>query len=385
MILKKLFLKNFRSYEECKIDFPEKKTLIVGKNAQGKTNLLEAVYYLATLSSFRAGSDSELIMWNRENALIKAEFIKYNSDIELEVILNPPNKKIMKVNGLKKTAYSQFLGNLLVVNFNVTDLLLLRGSPSDRRKWLDDAISQVYPAYRDRLNKYTKIKDQRNKFLKDNKGNFHFNSDQKEYLSVINEQLGISGSNIIHLRQKYLKDIQERANIKHRNISFRDEYLKIIYSSSVSGDFDTVENSVLAPDLILEKFLNVLKNKEMEEIARGQTVIGPHRDDLEFLINDKNAVIFASQGQQRTIVLALKLSEIDFIRNIAGESPLLLLDDVLAELDNDRQTFLLKSIEEDTQTIITTTNVSAFESKYLIDKSIYMIENGKLNLGVNHE
>ena len=157
MFLKKLKLKNFRNYETCEVDFSGNKILLAGKNAQGKTNLLEAVYYLATLSSFRTSSDSELLRWNSSNCLIEADFSKYDTDINLKIIINPPKQKVLKVNGLKKSSFSDFLSNLAIVNFNVADLLLLRGTPSDRRKWLDNAISQIYPAYKDRLNKYSRI------------------------------------------------------------------------------------------------------------------------------------------------------------------------------------------------------------------------------------
>lgn len=140
MHLKRLKLNNFRNYESCEIEFPYKKILLVGKNAQGKTNLLEAVYYLATLSSFRAGSDNELLKWGEDICSIEADIYKHDTDIEIKAIINPPKQKILKVNGLKKNSFGSFLGNLAVVNFNVSDLLLLRGTPSDRRKWLDDAI-----------------------------------------------------------------------------------------------------------------------------------------------------------------------------------------------------------------------------------------------------
>jgi len=374
MRLNNLKLKNFRNYETCELDFPGNKILLVGKNAQGKTNLLEAIYYLATLSSYRGGGDNELIKWGAENCVIEADIYKHDTDIELQIIINPPKQKVLKVNGLKRTSFSSFLGNLIVVNFNVSDLLLLRGAPADRRKWLDDAISQVYPAYKDRLNKYSRIRTQRNNLLKDFK-----NFPQEDFLSVLDEQLAVSGSNIIHLRQKYLREIQQLACKKHKSIAIDKEDLKIVYVSTVTGEFDTVENSIQKPEKILNFFNNALKERRAEELARMQTVVGPHRDDTAFIINGKNAVSFASQGQQRTIILALKLAEIDLTESIIGESPVLLLDDVLAELDNERQSFLLQSIKENTQTIITTTSLAAFSDEYLKDKKIYNVETGRVH------
>jgi len=378
MFLKKLKLINFRNYDSCEIDFLGKKIILLGKNAQGKTNLLESIYYLATLSSFRANNDSEVIKKGSNSAFLSAELIKNDTDIEISIAINPPKQKLIKVNGLKKSSYSQYLGHLVVVNFGVSDLLLLRGTPSDRRRWLDDAISQIYPAYKDRLNKYNKIRTQRNNLLKEFKGNFHLNKVQQDTLYVFDEQISISGSNIIHLRQKYLKEVQNIANLKHKKISLEEEDLVLEYNSTISGSFNSREDEIISPEKILESYQEVFKEKINEEIARAQTVIGPHRDDVSFYINNIEAKSFASQGQQRTIVLALKLSELDFIENIIGESPVLLLDDVLAELDKTRQNYLLNSIKKETQTIITTTDISGFNEKFLEDVVVYNIDSGKI-------
>ena len=378
MFLKKLKLINFRNYDSCEIDFSGKKIILLGKNAQGKTNLLESIYYLATLSSFRANNDSEVIKKGSNSAFLSAELIKNDTDIEISIAINPPKQKLIKVNGLKKSSYSQYLGHLVVVNFGVSDLLLLRGTPSDRRRWLDDAISQIYPAYKDRLNKYNKIRTQRNNLLKEFKGNFHLNKVQQDTLYVFDEQISISGSNIIHLRQKYLKEVQNIANLKHKKISLEEEDLVLEYNSTISGSFNSREDEIISPEKILESYQEVFKEKIKEEIARAQTVIGPHRDDVSFYINNIEAKSFASQGQQRTIVLALKLSELDFIENIIGESPVLLLDDVLAELDKTRQNYLLNSIKKETQTIITTTDISGFNEKFLEDVVVYNIDSGKI-------
>lgn len=378
MFLKKLELLNFRNYKTCSIDFPANKTILVGKNAQGKTNILEAIYYLATLSSFRVSSDSELIHWGESSAKIKADIVKNESNINLDVFISPPNQKVLKINGLKKSRYSQFLGNLLVVNFGISDLLLLRGTPSDRRGWINNAISQLYPIYNERLSKYNKIRTQRNNLLKEFKGNIYPTQAQKDNLSVWDDQIIIAGSNLIHLRQKYLKEINKIAHKKHKHISIGEENLLLKYNSTITGDFDAEKDEIIQADKIAEIYTEILKEKHKEEIIRAQTVIGPHRDDISFFINNIDAKSFASQGQQRTIVLALKLAELDFIQNIVGEYPLLLLDDVLAELDQVRQNFLLDSIKEDVQTIITTVDISNFESPYLEGVTIYNIESGNI-------
>lgn len=383
MFLKKLKLLNFRNYDFCEIDFSQNKTVLTGKNAQGKTNLLEGIYYLADLSSFRTNNDSELVKHGTNTAFLGAEIYKNETDTELSVVINPGKPKTVKINGLKKSSYSQYSGNLVVVNFGVSDLLLLRGNPSDRRKILDDAISKIYPSYKDRMNKYNKIKTQRNNLLKEFKGTYRLDKTQEDSLSVWDEQLAISGSNIIHLRQKYLAEINETVSLKHKNISEGKEDLVIEYNSTVSGDFKAGNNEILSPEKILEMFSDAFKEKRNEETARAQTVVGPHRDDTSFYINGTDAKKFASQGQQRTIVLSLKLAELDFTESIIGESPILLLDDVLAELDKTRQNYLLNAIKKETQTIITATDTSGFDEKFFEDAVVYNIESGNI-IGDSH-
>ena len=248
------------------------------------------------------------------------------------------------------------------VLFSTSDLLLLRGNPSDRRDWLDRAISQVYPAYDERLSKYDKVRIQKNNLLKEGDIN-------ETLLDVYNEQLVITGSNIIYLRKKFLREIEKIASEKHRIISETEE-LKINYLCS----FLTAEQEV---DDIAEAFKVSLQQRKLEEIRRAQSCVGPHRDDIAFFINNNEATKYASQGQQRTIVLALKLSELDIITEKTGDEPILLLDDVLAELDDLRQNYLLKSINDKTQTIITSVDTILFEEEFLRDVKIYKIENGQ--------
>jgi len=371
MFLQKLELNNFRNYQEFSLNFCEKKTLFTGKNAHGKTNILEAIYYLSTLKSKRALKDTELIFWDKDFVKIKAEVLKNDIDIELEVLINPPNKKTIKLNGIKKTKTKDFLGNLVAVNFCVDDLMLLRGAPLDRRNWIDDCISTLYPQYQERLQKYNKIRSHRNNLLKTLK----FQSSFNDILSVWDEQLMISGSNIIYLRLKYLNEIKEIAKEKY-NIIAPDEKLSLKYNSTVLGEISDFEK--FSVDEISEIFKQKLSENRQEELIRAKTLTGPHRDDIEFLINSKNALNFASQGQQRTVVLALKLSEIDVIRQKINDTPILLLDDVLAELDKNRQNFLLKSIGDDIQTIITSTDTGGFEQEFLKDVKIYKVKQGEI-------
>lgn len=373
MFLKKLELTNFRNYKECSLDFNSLKTLVVGENAQGKTNILEAVYYLSHNDSYRIQKDSEMIFWEQDFCKIKGDIKKNDLDLSLEVVINPPSKKFLKVNDIKKTKSSDFLGNLVSVNFCVDDLLLIRGVPQDRRKWLDNSISGIYPAYKDRLEKYNRIRNHRNNILKDNRSNP--GSGWLKAIDAFDEQLIITGSNIIYLRLKYLKEIDVISKIKHKIIA-ENENLSIVYKSSIFEEIPIEFEKNLTIEEISKSFEQKLDEKRQEELIRAQTLVGPHRDDVSFFINGIDALNFASQGQQRTIVLSLKLSELDIIREKIDEKPLLLLDDVLAELDKTRQNFLLKSIGDDIQTIITSVDILNFEREFLKDVNIYKVRNG---------
>lgn len=363
MLVKKIELKHFRNYENLTLDFNAQKTLIIGQNAQGKTNLLEAIYYLSALNSNRIKKDSELIFFKENAAQIKGEIFKNDTEIELEVLINPPKNKIYKVNGLKKTKTSEFIRVLSVVSFSVGDLLLLRGEPSFRRKWLDLAICQVYPVYSEKIAKYNKIRLQKANLL----ANYPINPDM---LDVFNCQLSYSGANIIFLRSKFLKELEKIAVLKHSKIA-QNELLSLEYDCEFTGGNQTVEEIEAAFSLRLNEV------KE-DEIRRAQCLVGPHRDDILFFINGIDAKKFASQGQQRTIVLALKLSELQITGEKNNETPVLLLDDVLAELDEVRQNYLLGGIDEGIQTIITCTDTKAFSEKFLDGIQIVKINNGAI-------
>ncbi len=367
MELKRLQLKDYRNCENLELNFDKSKILIIGKNAQGKTNILESIYFLSTLKTPRTSNIQELIRFNREYFKIEAEVTKINTNISLLYAYTQEKKKEIKTNGVKSTT-KDFKSVLKTVLFSTSDLLLLRGTPQDRRDWLDRAICQIYPAYDDRLTKYEKIRIQKNNFLKDCAKNGTMND---SLLDVYNEQLSVTGSNIIYIRKKFLKEIEKLAKEKHQIIS-NTEDLTIKYDCSFLG----INNEIESIEDIQYKFLESLDERRIEEIRRCQSCVGPHRDDIVFYINNQEATKFASQGQQRTIVLALKLSELDIITDKTGEEPILLLDDVLAELDDLRQNYLLKSINSNTQTIITSVDTILFEEEFLKDVQIYKIENG---------
>jgi DNA replication and repair protein RecF len=358
MRLLKLGLNNYRNCGKVELEFPTQKTLIVGKNAQGKTNILESIYLLSDLKSPRTSTMTELIKFGENKFGISALIEKNDSETELYFSYNAEKKREFKVNGVKSTA-RDFKRGVKTVLFSTKDLLLLRGTPQDRRDWLDRAISQIYPAYDERLSKFEKIRIQKNNLLKNE-------IVDETLLEIYNEQLVITGSNIIFLRKKFLKEIEKYACVKHQVISDKENF---------TLSYTCPPNDV---DKISEYLKQELIKRKSEELARRQSCVGPHRDDIEFKINGIDAIKFASQGQQRTLVLALKLGELEIIKEKTGYSPILLLDDVLAELDETRQNYLLKSIESETQTIITSVDTILFEEEFLKDVKIYTIQNGQI-------
>lgn len=368
MKLDNLVLTNYRNCQNIKLDFGKNKTLIIGKNAQGKTNILESIYFLSTLKSPRTSNNTDLIKFGANSFTTEVQLIKHDTNIDMYYRFGQDKKREQKLNGVKSTI-KDFKSTLKCVLFSTSDLLLLRGAPQDRRDWLDRAIAQIYPAYDDRLSKYEKIRIQKNNYFKEcaKTGNY-----DNALLDVLNEQLSVTGSNIIFIRKKYLKEIEKIAKEKHKTISETEE-LSINYDCSFI-DEDSIEDI----NDIQTVFKASLEERKNEEIRRCQACVGPHRDDINFAINGLDGTKFASQGQQRTIVLALKLSELDIITDKTGDEPILLLDDVLAELDDLRQNYLLKSISDTTQTIITSVDTILFEDEFLKDVQIYKIENGEI-------
>lgn len=355
-----LSLKNYRNCENVNLNFSKQKTLIIGKNAQGKTNILESIYFLSGLKTPRTSVVSDLIKFGTNFCDINANLERNNTEIELDFLYNIEKKRELKINKVKSQP-RDFKQCLKTVLFSTKDLLLLRGTPQDRRDWLDRAISQIYPAYDERLSKYDKIRVQKNNLLKND-------CIDNTLLDIYNEQLVITGANIILLRQKFLKEIQQIASSKHKIISDSEEF---------SLNYTCPKEEI---NEICEYLKNELEQRKNEEIARHQSCVGPHRDDIEFKIDGIDAVKFASQGQQRTLVLALKLGELQIIKEKTGYSPILLLDDVLAELDEVRQNYLLKSIDDNVQTIITSVDTLLFEEEFLKDVQIYLIENGNCKI-----
>lgn len=349
MIIEGIRLLNYRNYDELELKFHSNLNLFVGENAQGKTNLLEAIYICALGKSFRNNKDQELININRNQSLIKTFVKKSNRDIKIELILQKDQKKRIKVNDVSLNKYGELLGNLNVVLFSPEDLKIVKEGPSERRKFIDNDISQISPKYYYLMNQYNKILLQRNKLLK-NKGVKPID------LQVWNEQLASYGTEIIIYRRNFIKKLSLLGKLMHRKITESKENLEIKYDSNI----DTNEN--MKSIQIKEKFLAKIDSVYAEEKYRGISLCGPHRDDIKFTINGMDVKKFGSQGQQRTTVLSLKLSEIELIRGEVGEYPILLLDDVMSELDEFRQKYLLNNLKN-IQTFITTTVINPFDLK----------------------
>ena len=358
MKVKSLEIKNYRNCSELSLDMQNDKVLIIGKNAQGKTNILESIYFLSALRSPRTSNIKDFVKFNEEGFTLNCVIEKANTEIDLAVEYSLNKTKVLKLNGLKTIAknYKSVLNTVL---FSTQDLLLLRGSPQDRRDWLDSAIAQIYPAHDERLSKYNKIRVQKNNLLKEQ------NIDTN-LLDVFNEQLVVTGANIIFVRQKFLSELKKHALLKYAGISEQEKF-------TFEYSFPYVQM-----DDIVENLKKELDERRSEEIARHQACVGPHRDDVYFYLDDNDATKFASQGQHRTIVLALKLAEIELIKQKNGYSPVLLLDDVLAELDDLRQNYLLKSISSETQTIITSVDTLLFDESFLRNVKIYKVANGTI-------
>jgi DNA replication and repair protein RecF len=359
MHLKSLKLENFRNYKDLSIEFEKDQiTVLVGKNAQGKTNLLESIYSLALTKSFRSKKNFEQICWDREHSRIKAEVENSDGEQLLEIFCSkaPMCQKVLKLNESKVKSV-EFVGNLNIVIFTPDDLNLISLSPNIRRKYLNMAISQVSKNYLQNLIEYTKVIKQRNALLfriKERKA-------KKEELVFWDNALVNHGSKIIMERQKTVDFLNEKLTENYRKIAGTEEDIKIKYNSNVEKDF----------------FTEKLASRLQKDIDYAATSVGPHLDDFAFFLNERNIEEFGSRGEYRSAILSLKLAEIEFIKEKTGEFPVLLLDDVFSELDEIRQEKFLKSIQN-CQTIITTTHEHEGFKNQLENAKIRYIESGQV-------
>ena len=367
MRLNNLQLNNYRNYESLELSFDKNLVIFLGENAQGKTNVLESIYVLAMTKSHRTTSEQELIRWDTAGAQVSGAVSRGHSTIPLELFLTKKGRKT-KVNHIEQKKLSSYIGQLNVILFAPEDLSLVKGSPQVRRKFIDMEIGQIDPIYLYDLVQYQSVLKQRNQYLKQL---FEKKQNDELYLTVLTEQLIEFGSKIIFARQRFVKRLAFWANQLHQKISDEKEVLQIEYLSSVG----TVSASL---EQVQQQFKDALDQVKTREKMRQISLVGPHRDDLNFLINDRNVQTFGSQGQQRTTALSVKLAEIDLMKEETGEYPVLLLDDVMSELDDSRQLHLLETIEGKVQTFITTTTLEHVKDKMSVEAEIFYVDKGHI-------
>ena len=375
MKIKSLKLLYFRNYLSTNIDAHPSLNVLVGNNANGKTNIIESIFCLALGKSYRTKSDSECIMFG-ETATAMSCIVNKN-DKDLDIMLGINNKgKSAKIAGIKKTKLTDFVGELNVVLFSPEDLQIVKGSPSLRREFMNREFYQFSRIYHKYYLMYQHLLKQRNSYLKDMRKN---PKDEMSlaYLETLTSQLAKVALYITKERVSFVQDISKLTYKNMLNISNGQETLKIKYKSSV---LDSLNISEINDESFTEENLTkVMMKKSFDDIMRGSTKIGPQHDDLEFYINDLDAKMYASQGQQRSIVLSLKLAEINYLKEKTGTYPVLLLDDVLSELDKNRQLKLLDAINENVQTFITTPSISDIKEDLLKKAKVFNIENGNIS------
>lgn len=368
MKLTNLQLQNFRNYESVQLEFTDGVHVFIGENAQGKTNLMESIYALAMTKSHRTTNDKELIGWNKEFATIKGAVEKTTTKTNLELQFSKKGK-IAKVNYLEQKRLSSYLGNLNVILFAPENLTLVKGSPQNRRKFVDMELGQMSSLYLYDLVEYNRVLKQRNTYLKQ----LAIKKKQPdEYLDVLSEMLSELASKIVFHRLDFMKQLEALAIPIHDQLSLGREKFSVSYQATIP-----LEDG-LTPSQMKEIYMNQFKKNQTREADQATTLIGPHRDDLIFYLNEVPVQTYGSQGQQRSTVLSLKLAEIELMKLSTGEYPLLLLDDVLSELDDDRQTHLIKAIENKVQTFITTTSLDGIKQQFINEPVVIPIEKGTI-------
>lgn len=369
MIVKWVDLENYRNYRHVFFELSPTLNVFVGENGQGKTNALESIFYLGIGKSHRTVRDYELIQFGETRSTLKTLVEHEIRNYQLEIQIEENVGKKAWINHAPYKKMSDYIGHLQVVLFSPEDLQLLKGSPALRRRFLDIEIGQSQPTYLYHLALYNKTLQQRNRFLKSH------NIDES-LLDILDEQLSIHGSYILLKRIDFFKDLNHIASSLYEKIAYQKEKLNIKYDSSLRID-DAYLYSFTIHEF-QEALYTGLQKQRKQDIHQCITTIGPHRDDLLFYLNEKDAKKYGSQGQQRTIALSLRLAEIELLYKLSREYPVLLLDDVLSELDDDRQKNLLLSMTEKVQTILTTTSWSSLADYFRMAPKLYKVDSGIL-------
>ena len=359
MKISELTLKNYRSYENAKIKFSDGLNVLIGKNAQGKTNLLEAIFFTVIGKSFKTSKEKEVIAWGEDNSYVKAVFNKKYRDEVIELIFNSQTKKVIKVDGIPLHRIGELMGCANAVFFSPDELKLIKDSPEERRRFMNIDISQTDKRYFYLLGRYDKVLANRNKLLKTSQDIKNL----KQTIDIWDRALCDIAKKIAKARYNFLQELAPFASMAHNYISGGEEKLELKYSG-LTDDIDGY-------DAVMLKSLQ--KNID-KDFKLGYTSVGVHRDDIDIYLNGVEVKNFGSQGQQRTVALSMKLAELEIIKNRIGEYPILLLDDVFSELDKFRRNRLLKFTSK-TQTILTTTDFDAEN----LDAKVFKIEKNKIN------
>ena len=367
MILSKINLYNFRNYHKINVQFGPKMNILIGQNAQGKTNILEAVSILALTKSHGGGNEGNLIKMGEEKAILKGRVKTGRILNDLEIQLMDGNKKI-QVNQDKVSRLADYISYLNIIIFTPDDLELIKGSPSIRRNFLNIELSQLSKTYLNTYNEYNKILKTRNEYLK-----LLFTSSiaDKNYLDILTDKLVEKAVIIYQERQKFIEDINQNLGDIFFDI-VGEKTLKMVYETNIHlSSFDT--------DTIKKMMHDIYKKNYQKELNYKMTLYGPHRDDFSLYLGEIDLKKFGSQGQQRLAVLATKLSEISIFERVCSTKPVLLLDDIFSELDLTKRRKLLKYINSDIQSIITTTDLKNIQKKFLSEANIYVVENGNIS------
>lgn len=359
MIIKTLELSNFRNYEQLNIELSPNISILYGENAQGKTNVLEAIYLASTTKSQKGSRDREMIRLGEQEAHIRIVVENNGMDRKIDMHLKNNRPKGVAIDGIPIKKASELYGMTNIISFSPDDLSIVKAGPAERRHFCDMELCQLDKLYMHNLSGYLRSLDQRNNLLKQ----IGMNPELKSTLDIWDEQLINFGSYIISRRKEFVKEISEIASKIHKKLSNDREELEIKYIPSVLED----------------NYKNALISERDRDVFLKMTNIGPHRDDLEFIINGEDAKKFGSQGQQRTVCLTLKLAEIELVKSKTRQNPVLLLDDVLSELDEGRQTKLLDSIKG-IQTIVTCTGLDGFVKNRISCDRVYYVKNGSIEI-----
>lgn len=361
MKIQNLNLKNFRNYNKLDISFNDKLNIIIGNNAQGKTNILEAIYYLSITKPISINNDKSIIMRDKEGTSISTVVVDKDSSNKLTVNVTSNGKKLL-INSNEIKKHSDFIGKLKVILFTPDSLGIIKEGPGNRRRFLNIEISQLYVRYINILNEFNVILKQRNEYLKIiREGNYN-----KEYMNILNEKFISLSIDIYKYRKKFIDLLNIYIGSIFKDISSY-EGLSLRYITNIDlSDMNNIEK------VLMEK-IDAGFNRE---VIYGSTLIGPHRDDFSFILKDNDLLLYGSQGQLKMAVLALKLAEIEVFKDICGENPVILLDDLFSELDINKRNKVINYLNKDMQTIITTTDLSNVDEEYINNSYIFEIENG---------